>query len=46
MRIEQYLPKDKLLSLVRRLQNYVSEFGVEVFSIDGKVIYSEFRDVK
>jgi len=39
------MPKDKQ-PLSSRLKSYLSEFGVDVFSTDGKVLYCKYCDVK
>jgi len=39
------MPKDKQ-PLSSRLKSYFSEFGVHVFSTDGKVLYCKYCDVR
>ena len=39
------MPKVKV-SLSSQLNNYVSEFGPEVFSTDGKILYCKICDIK
>lgn len=38
------MPKVKM-SLFSQLNNYVSEFGPEVFSTDGKLLYCKICDI-